>query len=256
MLVGLLFLAVGGGILSRAHDVAADPHVRFWLGDLPLFSLFASLIAVALTFMLLVRIRLVKFLRSRERDDSKRAKQLKEGARREFEPSPSTLRVLVLLICKVALGTAGVGIASIYQGLSVAHVLDHHCGEEGNSQQLEQTHGELAAVLGRCAAFDGQPGSLKLCPEFVSHFPGPQPLVDYLTRLETDIGCTGFCKSDPPLFRPKLSAAFARHPVRDRCAAVLGRDLRRTSCLVGVAGLVLGGMFLIGGTALFFYDHL
>lgn len=232
-------------------------HTAFWLGLLPLYALFVTMIALGVSFSIMVRIRAVQYFRHHSFLSKKRG-QIKD-TRACCEPTPRVLRLLLLLVAATAVAAVVLGGMVLKSGREVIGGLqDGHCGKSGVSQDLDRVQTKLVDFQAKCHSnAESKKSLVHNCPGFREAFPDPDAKVDYLAQLEASEDCTGFCSKPPTrLFTAKPPAPTKGSAPDPACVQIVQHEVALASVLMGALPIVLGSLLCVKSCLLFDFDHL
>jgi len=264
--VALLYLGLAMGILIVWYCIGQRLHVLFWLGVWPQIALFATMLALAASFLLMMRIRIIRFFRFQQlRDGIGRAGRHDTAKRTQI----GRLRPMVVVSAALAMIAVVFGLVTIKEGLGISAALLHDCSGSAavanisaavafsgsaEVQKLQAISERLVEFQKLCHASDGQDKTLVSdCPGFRKKFTNQSSHVAYLVRLEDYEGCSGFCTpSDPIAFKGREQAIVGKLA----CAEVVGQHVRLATLIVSLPSIVIGLALVILAWLLFEYDHL
>jgi len=256
----LIMLGLGFLLLMGGHVYRQSMHTAFWLGLLPLYALFVTMIALGVSFSIMVRIRAVQYFRHHSAAGKSKMRNQIKDTRACCEPTPRVLRLLLLLVAATAVAAVVLGGMVLKSGREVIGGLqDGHCGKSGVSQDLDRVQTKLVDFQEKCHAnAESKKSLVHNCPGFREAFPDPDTKVDYLAQLEASEDCTGFCSKPPtPLFTAKLPApsihGAAPNPA---CVQIVQHEVALASVLMGALPIVLGSLLCVKSCLLFDFDHL
>lgn len=269
----MLYLGLALGAFVVLGQLGQRIHTVFWIGQWPHMTLFATMFALMVSFLLLTRIRIIRHYRYqdlRTHDDEGKAK-------RSCNTQFGRLRPMVYVSAFVALIAVGLGVATAVLGLDIAATLLNTCSRDalssfGDSRahKMQETSNRLVDFQRKCLEGRGQNNNENVtvtdCPGFEKTFPPPSKqnvdekenhpstYVEYLLRLEKYDGCTGFCETAEPL----TFGERKQSPVEEKfsCAQSIGHHVRFATLLVSVPSIIIGLALLAVSILLFEYEHL
>jgi len=210
--------------------VSQSPHVVFWLGREPQD---ANLLVPVVLLILVAAMPCVKCL------------QASQG---------STRVIVFLLFFTGGLIMVAGGLHVMTAAHNVSLGLTYHCGTPGAmSERMESEWRRLDAFRRTCLFQSGSHSITRVqqCPGYVGMLVAPHDdFVTYLEAVETDFGCSGFCRFwAQPLFAVETEAG-------QRCASAVGQEVVNSGYLVGLPTIASGAVLLGLGGCLACYDHL
>lgn len=229
-----IFLALVSLVLS-VHPLfcyailSRDPHVVFWM-DPQLRQL--TLLEPAVLLALLCAMLLLYWVQLR----------------------PHIVRGLIFVSFVIAGGVIACAGVYIFQASQDASSnLVYHCGDAGTmTQAIEKEWFRLLQFQRNCAEVLGQRLQLQACPGFAEAIAAPHTVfAGYMQELETDFGCSGFCRFwASPLFN--LHSA----DTGQRCASALGERMFSVGTFAGLPMLASGVLLEVLGALMVGYDHI
>lgn len=248
--VCLFYLTIAVGTVWSSHFVGKQMHAVYWISPWPQVTLFVAMMSLAGSFMLLMRVRVVRHARFRALEGESNIRTVADTTKKRSricDTSRIGLRPIVMISSVLAVFTVGLGLFTGIRGHFLTSALLENCSnfDAEDARKLEKTSDDLVRFQKSC-----QNGNqVARCPGFRKKFPTPSPYVDYLIHLQMLEGCTGFC-------RPNLDASLADRASRFSCAEVLGFRVRRVTMLVSMVGVFVGLCTAIIAMFLFDYEHL
>jgi len=265
--VALTYLTLAGGCAFVWYELGQQLHVVFWVGPLLQVALFVTTLALASSFLLLTRVRIIRYYRFQ---DVRVAGMAERGnPKRNCDLQLGNLRPMVVISAALALIAVVLGLITIAWGLGIAATFSQPCSLGPDSvRMLEKTSNELVSFQKACHKKEGKDKVLTLCPGFHGQASSRDNVNEasdaasnntfsgyatYLFELEMHEGCTGFCEPTD-----SLSLKGRRKAPVDKlsCADVVGEYIHRATLLVGVPSIVIGISSAIVAFFLFDYDNL
>lgn len=263
--VALVYFALAAGSLMIWDSIHNRVHVLFWLGHWPEASLFATMVALSMSFFVLTRIRITRHFRfQEERDDPTEGQFLQRKSYYKQVTPIGRLRGVVGCSVLMALASAILGGFMLVKCLGISNELVDSCGSATlpQSRELQEQSVRLAEFQKNCLrvhsvstdfTFKKKVKSVRECPHFDHEFPSWPGSAGYLLRLETFEGCTGFCTEADPLLIEDRAAQIQR---RLTCAQVVSRHSRYITLLVAAPSISLGIITAAVNFLLFVYTDL
>lgn len=226
-------------------------HVAFWVGLWPQVTLFVTTLALALAFLLLTRIRIIRYFRFQE---------LREEPYNERPWRANTklgrLKSMVLVSAFMALSSVGLGLMTGWQGVSTRDILRDDCSTlvEPRIRTMQEVSDRLVQFQKECHEEGGNDTAVSECPGFRKKFKKPAPYVAYLLRLQKHESCSGFCAPTEPLVVKRKGQAKTDDQLS--CAEVISEHVRFATLLVAVPCAAVGLILAIMAWFLFDYEQL
>eukprot|EP00927_Polykrikos_kofoidii_P023966 TRINITY_DN21889_c0_g4_i1.p1 TRINITY_DN21889_c0_g4~~TRINITY_DN21889_c0_g4_i1.p1 ORF type:complete len:303 (-),score=34.37 TRINITY_DN21889_c0_g4_i1:134-1042(-) len=248
-------IAFGGMLFYQGHLYRQNLDATFWMGILPHLTLLECLFAQAAAFTITVRIRIIQYYRS---ERQKASKHRGDAGRECCEPAPNFLRVMLMKVALLAIGALVLGFLVIDRGNRQVKELTTQCGVEGTSKEINEVQSSLVKFQRDCRATPQQSKFLvHQCPGFMEAFPGDQPFVDYLARLEVSDHCSGFCtKPADRMFTTQPPRSAGQRELAQPCVQLVKRRVKLSSFMVGGVSICTGVLVFLGSWLLFDYAHL
>jgi len=217
------------------------------------------MLAVAASFLLLTRVRIVRYYRFQElRVDKDHLKK-----QRSCNTQLGRLRPMAVISAILGLSALVLGLITGIRSHGIGANFWHKCSdmeEDSRAQKMQELSDRLVQFQKQCHDKANGNTTLTKCPGFEKYFlrdsnegSNLSTYVGYLQRLEMHEGCTGFCKSTEP-----LAFEQRKKDLEDEltCAEVVGQHIWFAILLVALPSCFAGLFFTTIAVFLFEYEYL
>lgn len=252
--IAALYCGLAGGVILLWYFFRRRLHVVYWLGYWPQATMLVFMLALAGSFLLLTRVRIIRYCRfQRMRGDDDDKKMINTNT------NMGRLRPMVLFSAALALAAVGFGLGTEIQVRSVEAELrqTEACSLSTNRRvhKMQETSDRLVKFEMACNERAATRTYMNECPGFDENFGESKQYVEYLLRLETQHDCTGFCKSTVPLYFEGRNHMLESDS-NDSCAVAIANDVYAVSLLVALPSVVFGIFLCMLALSLYEYDYL
>lgn len=263
ILAAALYMWMAVGAVMVWQLLGRQIHVAFWVGLWPQVTLFVTALALALAFLLLTRVRIIRYFRFQElREEPYNERPLRANTQL------GRLKSMVLVSAFMALISVGLGLMTGWQGVVTRDMLREECSNlaEPRIRTMQEVSDRLVQFQKKCRDTRDKDTAVSECPGFRKRFKGC-PYVAYLLRLEKYESCTGFCAATDPLVNKRKGKASTdplvvklkgKSKVDDQlsCAEVISEHVEFATLLVAVPCVTIGLFLAIMAWFLLNYDQL
>eukprot|EP00747_Dinoflagellata_sp_TGD_P164859 gnl/TRDRNA2_/TRDRNA2_185384_c0_seq1.p1 gnl/TRDRNA2_/TRDRNA2_185384_c0~~gnl/TRDRNA2_/TRDRNA2_185384_c0_seq1.p1 ORF type:complete len:298 (+),score=51.27 gnl/TRDRNA2_/TRDRNA2_185384_c0_seq1:88-981(+) len=248
-LVLIAFAAMTVGSIQALRYSLYSLNANFWLGGLPIITTGLSLICIVLADLVLLYTQALRLKRINESSPFMKKHQ---GEVERCVCSTTSLRIVLVLNIFACVASIAMASILIQVGSETYESLINHCGEAGISNELEAAQQKLGAFAKTCRAAPDMKGKgVDECKGYKEAFPAPQPYSQYISVMEKNSHCSGFCRfAQEPLFATKGAAP------RERCASKIADELIAATLSIGIVTCVCASLILFFALCLVTYSQL